>query len=184
MQRMRIALILFGVLLSSCTPALNWRSVPLNSAGLTVLLPCKPDYAVRPVELGTARPVELSMAGCDADGATFAVSHLRIDDPAQAGATLALWQAAVRARMHALAASEEPSLASVTPFVPAGALQLPQSVKAQMLGRAGDGSAVTAQAVWFARLEGAHARLYQAVVYSPAPRPEVAQTFIDGVRLQ
>lgn len=183
MQRTRIALPLLAVVLAACSPALNWRSVPLDAAGLTVLLPCKPDYAVRPVELGAVRSAELSMAGCDADGATFAVSHLRIDDPAQAGATLALWQAAVRARMQAPAGPPQ-SPPATTAFVPAGALQLPQSVRAQLWGRTEDGRAVTAQAVWFARLEGPHARLYHAVVYSPAPRPEVAQTFIDGVRLQ
>jgi len=183
MQRTRIALPVLAVLLAACSPALNWRSVPLDAAGLTTLLPCKPDSAVRSVELGTAQAVELSMVGCNADGATFAVSHLRIDDPAQAGATLALWQAAVRARMQAPEGSLQAPPATKA-FVPAGALQLPQSVHASLLGRTGDGSAVTAQAVWFARLEGPHARLYHAVVYSPAPRPEVAQTFLDGVRLQ
>src|SRR3989338_9422391 len=72
-------------LLVGCSPALNWRSVPLPEAGITITLPCKPDQATRTVELAGG-PVELSMAGCDVDGATFAVSHAALADPAQAGA--------------------------------------------------------------------------------------------------
>ena len=63
-----------ALLIAGCSPALNWRTVPLPEADLTITLPCKPDQATRTVELAGA-PVELSMVGCDADGATFAVSH-------------------------------------------------------------------------------------------------------------
>jgi len=177
------ALFLAAPILAACSPALNWRSVPVDAAGLTVLLPCKPDRAVRPVELGSAAAVDLSMVGCDADGATFAVSHMRIDDPAQAGAMLALWQMAVQARMQASQGTVN-ALNGSQPFVPLGALQLPQSARAELQGRMGDGRPTTAQAVWFARLDGTHARLYHAVVYSPTPRPDVAQAFLDGLRLQ
>ena len=35
--------------LQGCSPALNWRSVPLPDAGITITLPCKPDHATRTV---------------------------------------------------------------------------------------------------------------------------------------
>lgn len=184
MQRTRIVFIGLVASLTACSPALNWRTVTLDAVGLTALLPCKPDHAARTVDLGAVRSAELSMIGCDADGATFAVSHVRIEEPAQADATLALWQAAVRARMHASPEASAQALPAATAFVPPGALQLPQSVRVQLQGRAGEGGTVVAQGAWFARLEGTHARLYHAVVYSPAPRPDVAQTFLDGLRLQ
>ena len=76
-----------ALMLAACSPALNWRSVALDGAALTATLPCKPDQATRTVELAGA-PVELSMVGCDADGATFAVSHAALADPAQVGALL------------------------------------------------------------------------------------------------
>ena len=107
-------------LLVGCSPALNWRSVPLPDAGITITLPCKPDQATRTVELAGV-PVELSMAGCDADGATFAVSHAALADPAQAGAALRHWRAAVVANLGAGAAAT----AADTPYAPKGALPLP-----------------------------------------------------------
>ena len=174
----RTAALGLAAALAACSPALNWRSVTLPDAGLTLTLPCKPEQATREVDLG-AGAVALSMMGCEADGATFAVSHLLLDDPAQAGATLALWRAAVRARMQAEGAEQ-----AGAPFVPARALALPQSVRMAARGRAPDGTAVAADAVWFARLEGSHARLYHAVVYARAPRAEAAATFFDGLALQ
>ena len=88
-----------ALLIAGCSPALNWRTVPLPEAELTITLPCKPDQATRTVELAGA-PVELSMVGCDADGATFAVSHAALADPAQVGA--ALTQRTSRARLAIL----------------------------------------------------------------------------------
>lgn len=163
--------------LAACSPALNWRTVPLPEAALTITLPCKPDHATRSVELAGA-PVDLSMVGCEADGATFAVSHATLADPAQAGAALAHWHAAVLARLGGTQAQT-----GEQPFVPRGALPLPQSVRAVAQGQGPDGRAVAAQAVWFARSVGPQMRLYHAVVYTPKPRPEVADTFFTGLVL-
>lgn len=166
-------------LLAGCSPALNWRSVPLPEAAITVTLPCKPDQATRTVELAGA-PVELAMTGCDADGATLAVSHAALADPSQAGAALTHWRAAVLANLGSGAAAS----ATDTPYAPAGVLPLPQSVRTVAQGQRADGSAVSAQAVWFARTVGPQVRLYHAVVYTPKPRPEVADTFFAGLTFQ
>eukprot|EP01034_Spumella_vulgaris_P046306 gene46306-57751_t len=54
--------------------------------------------ATRTVEL-VGTPLAISMLGCDADGATFAVSYVRLADPSQVGRALEHWQAATLARM-------------------------------------------------------------------------------------
>lgn len=141
-------------------------------------LPCKPEHAVRPVDFGVGM-VELSLVGCQADGATFAVSHMLLADPSQAGATLARWRAAMRARIQE---STEPAAAEA--FVPAQALTLPQSVRAMVQGTGPDGHPVVAHAVWFARLGDGQARLYHAALYARQPRTAVADTFFAGLMLQ
>jgi hypothetical protein len=170
-----VALVLLG--LAACSPALNWRTLPLPEAAITITLPCKPDHATRTVELAGA-PVELSMVGCDADGATLAVSHAALADPALTGAALAHWRAAVVANLGTAATAVD------TPFAPAGVLPVPQSVRTVLQGKRPDGSAVNAQAVWFARAVGPQVRLYHAVVYSPLPRPELGDSFFAGLTLQ
>ncbi|KQO20739.1 hypothetical protein ASF11_24555 [Acidovorax sp. Leaf76] len=167
------------MMMMGCSPALNWRSVPLPEAAITITLPCKPDQATRAVELA-GMPVELAMTGCDADGATLAVSHTALADPSQAGAALMHWRAAVLANLGPAAAAS----ATDTPYTPTGVLPLPQSVRTVVQGQRADGSAVSAQGVWFARAVGPQVRLYHAVVYTAKPRPEVADTFFAGIAFQ
>lgn len=165
--------------LAGCGPALNWRAVPLPDAAITAMLPCKPDHATRSVELA-GTPVQLTMAGCEADGATFAVSHVALPDPAQAGAALTHWRAAVLVNLGPGAAAAT----AYEPFVPNGALGIAQSVRATVHGHGADGQPVVAHAVWFARAAGSQMRLYHAVVFSKTPRPEAADTFFAGLALQ
>lgn len=167
------------MLLAGCSPALNWRTVQLPDAGITITLPCKPDQAVRAVELAGA-PVELAMAGCDADGATFAVSHAALSDPALVGAALAHWRAAAIVNLGNGAAAN----AVDVPYAPPGVLPLPQSVRTVVQGLRADGGTVVAQGVWFARTVGPQMRVYHAVVYTSKPRPEVADQFFAGITLQ
>ena len=130
-----------------------------------------PQRAVLQSTAGT--PLAMSMLGCDADGATFAVSYVRLADPSQVGRALEHWQAAALARMEgpALVPGAAPA---PQPFVPPGALAVPQAVRTTVLGRRPDGAAVAAQAVWFARAVGGEVLVYHAVVLSPKPQPAVA----------
>ena len=66
-------LIVVFALLVGCTPAFNWREVGFDQAGVTALLPCKPDRGMRAVQLA-GQSVQMSMAGCESGGAMFAVS--------------------------------------------------------------------------------------------------------------
>lgn len=51
MRRFSLIFALLG-LFAACSPALNWRSISLADAPLSLELPCKPDYAVRDVDWG------------------------------------------------------------------------------------------------------------------------------------
>jgi hypothetical protein len=85
-------------LLAACSPALNWRTIQLKDAPLQALLPCDAQTASRPVELGLGQ-VPLSVVGCEAQGATYAVSHFAVAEPARAAEALTFWQQAVLAQL-------------------------------------------------------------------------------------
>lgn len=65
-----------------CTPAFNWRDVSFDGQPVTALLPCKPDRGVREVPLAGV-PRTMTMAGCEAGGATFTVAVVRVDNSAE-----------------------------------------------------------------------------------------------------
>ncbi len=170
--------------LAACSPALNWRSVPLEPLGLTASLPCKPERIERSIVLAGA-PVQMHMAGCAADGATVAVACAVLPPPALAGTALAHWRTAVLVALRAAPAGQ-PGAAEDQPFVPAGALALPQSVRTRAQGLQPDGSSGPAfmDAVWFARLQGDQLQACHAVAYSAQPRPDVANALRAGLVLQ
>lgn len=160
--------------LGGCSPTLNWREIRFDGAELAVLLPCKPDRAERSVPLA-GQDAPLRMQGCDAGDATYAVAHVALADAAQAGIALAHWRAATLANMHAQAPQE-------TPFVPAGALALSQSVRVTASGRRADGRPVQLHGVWFARAHGSRIDLFHAALYAERPDAEASQTFLGGLR--
>lgn len=168
--------------LTACSPALNWRQVTLADAGLVASLPCKPDQAERTIELA-GTPVPLHMLGCEAEGATFAVACARLSDPALAGAALTHWRAAVLAGMQAPQAGEHGAPAP-SPYLPPGALELPQSLRVSAQGRNAEGHAIAAQAVWFARVKSAQVHVCHAVLFSVRPDPAAAEPFFAGLQLQ
>jgi hypothetical protein len=176
MRWIALASILVAAWLAGCSPALNWREVRIEPAPLVALLPCKPDRASRTLELA-GEAVELGMTGCDADGATFAVGRLRLGVGASAGAAMTQWRSATLANMRASDIHEQP-------FQPAGSLDLPQSVRLSAAGQRADGRAVKSQAVWFARSSGDGLWLFHAVIYADNLKPETADAFFGGLRLQ
>lgn len=162
--------------LVACSPALNWRTVRSEAHTLQMLLPCKPDHASRDVPMaGTT--VALDMQGCDAAGATFAVSHVHLADARQASAALAGWQAATLANLQAAS----PPLPVPQPFeLPGGQF----GVRWIVVGQRADGHPVTAHAVWFARFQAEGVDLFNAVVYADRSDTAVADTFFTGMKFE
>ena len=177
---MRIFAVPLLLALAACSPTLNWRSVAVTGTPLTALLPCKPDHAVRDVDWGAGQ-VPLAMLGCQAGGATYAISHLYLPNPADAPAVLERWQQALQKQLQ-LAPAESAGEA----FLIKNGLELPQARHVRWQGRDAKGSAVHADARWFVRLEGSGARVYQAMVLSPG-QPVAADaitSFVDGLQLR
>ena len=171
------AAVLNAAWLVACNPTFNWREVDPDTSTLVALLPCKPDKASRVVSLAGRQPVVLDMLGCDAGGATFAIAHAEISDPAQAGEMLAQWRAVTLANLRATSSTD-------APFTPKGSLALPQSVLVVASGQRADGHAVTAHAAWFAQSSSSGIQLFHAVVYANKIGPEVTETFFSGLKLQ
>ncbi|MEX8192225.1 hypothetical protein [Comamonas guangdongensis] len=172
--------------LAACSPVLNWRTVQLKDAPLQIALPCEPQTATRPVALGLGT-VQLSVLGCEARRATYAVSHFRVAEPARAAETLTYWQAAVLAQLHSEQAAGQAALLHARgdgPWVSAGALNLPQSQRLTFEGLDAGGRKVVGHGLWFARMEGQAARVYHAVIYADQVLPAEADTFFAGLRLQ
>lgn len=158
--------------LAACSPSLNWRTVPVEQ--LAALLPCKPDHAERMVDLGGTQRA-LAMWGCEADGALFAVSHLRAEVPANPEQVITAWQLAALRHMPGVTSQtlpfQGPALAGQTPSL--GAM-----VRAS--GKRADGQIVQAQLAWFSR----GADVYHLAVYAPALAPAMTETFFTELHWQ
>ena len=169
-------LILLNALLAlaACSPSLNWREVRPEGTRLNLLLPCKPDKAQKVVPLG-GRATPLSMLGCDADGATFAVAVADVGDAAQAAPVLAQWQALTLANMKAAPASLQPLALKISGVAAGLAVS-----RVQAQGQRADGAAVSTQAAYFSQ----GSQLFQVVMYAPTIAPEVAETFFSSLKLE
>lgn len=160
--------------LAACSPVFNWREVHPDNTRLGLLLPCKPDKAQKVVPLG-GQATTLSMLGCDAGGATFAVSVAELGDAAKAASVLALWQSLTLANMKAAPGSGQ-ALALRIP----GASAEPPVARVGAQGRRADGSAVSGQAAYFAQ----GSQVFQVVMYAPQIAPEVAETFFSSLKFE
>jgi hypothetical protein len=158
--------------LAACSPTFNWREVRAEAAPLKVMLPCKPDKGSRRVPMA-GRQVELQVMGCEAGGATFAVLFGDIVEPGRDDEVLAQWKAATLGHMQGVSLQERP-------FLPPGALALPNSVRVVASGKRADGSPVQGQAAYFAR----GSQVFQAVIYSDRVTPEAADTFFAGLKFE
>lgn len=159
----------FCLLLCACSPALNWRSVTLE--GVQTTLPCKPDQAQRPVQLASLH-LTLSMAGCEADGGLYAVSHLRLAQGAQAQQVIDAWRA------QALQAMGTTAAPVATPLEALGAR--PALTVYQASGTNPRGQAVQARWVWVQRDRD----IYHWALYAPAIRAEMDEPFFSAMQWQ
>ncbi len=173
LPRPTAALLMAMVMLPACSPALNWREVRPEGTRLALLLPCKPDKAQKTVPLG-GQATQLSMLGCDAGGATFAVAVADLGDAAKAAPVLAQWQSLTLANMKAGAAPQ------VSPLKLPGTAALPPASLVKAEGQGPDGKPVSGQAAYFAQ----GSQVFQVVMYSPRITPEAAETFFSSLKFE
>lgn len=160
----RVAVVALLGALAACSPGLNWRQVPI--AGMTAMLPCKPDTAERTVSLG-GKALPMQMAGCEAEGGLFAVSHMEAPRVADAPSLQREWQEQALASMRASTSTLS------TQVVPAWAQQ---AMGVQAVGSAPDGKPLQAHLRWLVR--GAH--IYHLAVYGSA----IPDTLIEPMTLE
>ncbi len=160
-----------GGLLGGCSPALDWREVNFPDAGLVALFPCKPDRFERPVALPDGM-VRMSLASCAADGTTFALSHVPLDDPARITPTIERLRDAARDNVVGRA---EP----VSEMVVAGMTPNPQARRWAIDGRRPDGTPVREEVAFFVK----GLRVFQATVVGERVAPTTADAFFGGLRL-
>jgi hypothetical protein len=144
------------VALAACSPALNWRQTELE--GMTTMLPCKPDRAARPMPLGTEK-LEMQMAGCEAEGALYAIGHVKSYSVDSAAATLRAWRTATLANMQANNTNPQPWKAKGLTTV-AKPLESVELVSTE--GKRADGTPIQARLAWVQR----GADVYQIAVYA------------------
>lgn len=138
--------------LIACAPSLDWRELRPEGMHLSFAMPCKPSRYKRDVAL-LGKPHPMQLLACQAEGATFGLGHMRLDDALQAGRALtALADAAHRNIGAAVQLGEPVSVPGMTPF--------PQARQWQWVGAQQDGQPVYAWVTVFAY--GPH--VYQASV--------------------
>ena len=152
------AAIFFSVLgLSACQPSLNWRNVQMPETTLSFELPCKPDKTTKPVSMA-GQTLELSVVGCEAGDAVWAVMSAKLSADADRAELLKGWRQATLQNMRANQIED-------ATWMPARMTALPGALRLKAIGTTAKGEPVRAHAVWFAHLEGDAVRVVHAVVY-------------------
>lgn len=157
---------MLAVALSACSPGLDWRTVEID--GMRTVLPCKPDRASRALMLA-AVPVTMSMAGCEAQGALFAISRVAVPVGADPATLEDGWRAAALLQMQASQSQAQ------TPQ------QKPQSPPMRLLlasGRRPDGSPVQASLAWVVD-KGA---VFHLAVYAKALDPALTEPLLRDLQ--
>lgn len=166
----RAWLIVLAWAIAACAPALDWRESRPEGTGLVVLFPCKPENFERRVEVAGA-PVRMRLQSCAAAGSTFALGHFELADPARIGPALEALQAAMAANLGDAAPRRQAWSAR-------GVNAQPEPVSLAAAGKLGDGTAVRAQAVFFAK----GLRVYQASVVGARLDDPALETFFSGLK--
>lgn len=160
-----------AVVVGACAPALDWRQVRFADMGLHAQFPCKPAGHERTVLLA-GRRAPMVMHGCAAEGGTYVVGSLAVDDVRDISAALqALREAAANNLQAEAGALRSFSVPGMTPNAQAG--------RTALTGRRPDGSAVVQHLLVFTRGQ----RVYQAAVLGDRPPEAAVQSFFAGLRL-
>lgn len=153
----------------ACSPALDWRDVRADAAGLQLQFPCKPAQQQRTLPLAGVA-VQLTLQVCSADGQTFGLAHADMADPARV-------QAALQELAAAAARNTAGTPLRTAPLQVPGATPNAASQRQRLSGRLPDGKPAQMELVLFA----IGTRVYQASVLGEALRDDVVETFIASL---
>lgn len=138
--------------LTGCAPEFDWREVRPADSGVSALFPCKPRTISRDLTLDGA-PMRLTVAACEAGGATYALSYGSVADASRAGQALAALREAAVGNVHGIVREESPLRVS-------GMTPSPQALRLRLAASAPEGEGREVVSAFFSR----GARIYQAAV--------------------
>ena len=169
--RVRLPLWLAVMLcLKACAPAFNWREIPINPPGITVLMPDKPSEMTRKLPLGEHQ-MTMHMTGARVDERMFTVTVGDVEGSGGLSASLAL-ERMEQAMMRNI--QGKPLSRETGEWVPGVTV-----VRLKAQGEA-QGSAIIMWAWFFQR--GQH--VVQAVVMGKPADEEHALTFLQSLKLR
>ncbi len=161
----------------ACTPALDWRQVRPDAAGIEALFPCKPDSHARQVPLAE-QSVRMTMYACTAQGHTYALTHADLGDPARVRPALGALRAAAAANLQGTETLDRDlNVPGMTPH--------PEARRLDVSGRLPDGTPVKQQMVILARGTVVYqlSRVGPPATQGADADTEAAETFLGSIRL-
>lgn len=161
-----------ALVLSGCTPALDWREFRAEGTALRVRFPCRPAGQEREVELA-GRRVAMRIYACQAQGIMFALGHADVVDPALVGPALHAMLNAGRANITGRIVDDRPAaVAAMTPH--------PQARAWRLAGQLDESHAHAAHLVVFAH----GTQVAQATVGGPQLQDEQVATFVGSLEIR
>lgn len=156
--------------LAGCSPAFDWRSVPLPGTQLVAELPCRPGRFQRDVTVAGV-PLKMYMLSCEAGGITYGVATADVGDPGRVDAVLRALRDGAAA---AIRSADSPAGALNMP----GATPFPGNSSARLHGQRPDGEKVD-EAI---RVFGRGTRVFQASAVGSSLPEAAVRPFEDGLR--
>ena len=149
----------------------------MTGTTLSFELPCKPDKTTKPVTMA-GQNLELSVMGCEAGDAVWAVMSAKIPVDSDRVEILKGWRQATLENMRA-------SQVEDTSWAPGRVAALPGALRSKADGKTAAGQPVRANAIWFAHIEGDSVRVVHAVVYQNQGRnlDASADQLIESMKL-
>ncbi len=160
-----------ALVLSACSPTLNWRETRPADSGAQLLFPCKPDRFSRSLMLGGEK-LQMVLNSCAAGDATYALSHAQLADAAHVSPALEAMQAAAAGNLGG-------SASVLSPLLIPGMTPHPVTQRWAVQGKGADGGAVYQQFTVFTR----GLRVYQATIVGKSLDAVAADTFFGSLQL-
>ena len=144
----------------------------MTDGQVKALFPCRPENRVRQVLLAGAK-LEMHLESCTAGGANYALSHVNVGDAAHV-------EPALRQLQSVFAGNIGGTAVGAGSFNVPGTSPNPLASRMAATGSREDGSAIAAEAVFFAR----GTMVYQATILGTRVGGEATDTFFAGLSAQ
>ncbi len=156
----------------ACSPALNWRRVTVDHAGVQLLMPCKPEQASKDMRIQPELSVILKLQGCEASGMHFTLARMQVPKSLTSTDVLTTWQ---KASLASMGAEQQEAVTTNWPLKSSKQTPAPDRVLVQNAQH-------QVQMLWFVVAD----EIYQAAVYGKSNEKQLsaaAETYFTGIEL-